>query len=145
MLSNGAAIATPIVAALALAVWIFMCFYADAHPVHKRADKELPYEVTGGAFEARDGGRQLMPVPERRPMPTEAEGGASAYVPTQREAPGATAATRAPADESSEEASPHLVPGSAIRLPPVRGLGCALGRPGRRITRASRRAVTAGL
>jgi hypothetical protein len=116
MLSNGAAIATPIVAALALAVWISMCFWADAHPVHKGTRKNLPYEVSGGAFEARDGGRQLMPVPERRPMPTGAEGGATASVPTQRQAPGATAATRASDTESSEEASPELVPGSAIRL-----------------------------
>lgn len=118
MVSNGAAIATPIVAGIALVIWIGLCFWADSHPVHKRADK-LPYEVSGGAFEARDGGRQLMPMPERPPMPTEEEIAAGAAippdVPAPRPAPG-VARAGASATAGREDQERDLTPGSKLRL-----------------------------
>jgi hypothetical protein len=116
MTSNGAAIATPIVVAIFLAIWIGALFYADIHPEHKRRSKLPQYEVTGGAFQARDGGRQLMPLPERPPIPTEAEKiAAGATIPAPRAATGAAHAATTPAEgENAEE--PHLVAGSKLRL-----------------------------
>jgi hypothetical protein len=57
-------IVMPIVIAFVLAFWISIVFYANAHPrkphpYHSRTD------VAGGTFEAVEGGRQLMPIPER--------------------------------------------------------------------------------
>jgi hypothetical protein len=115
MLSNGAAIATPIVVAIFLSVWIGALFYADSHPEHKRSSKLPQYEVTGGAFQARDGGRQLMPMPERPPLPTEAEIAAGATIPAPRAGAGAAHAATAPAESENAE-EPHLVAGSSLRL-----------------------------
>src|SRR5271165_4244423 len=57
-------IVMPIVFALVLAFWISVVFYANAHP-----RKPHPYrartDVAGGTFQAIEGGRQLMPIPER--------------------------------------------------------------------------------
>lgn len=86
MVSNGAAIATPIVVAIMLAAWITGIFWADKHPEHRRAGRRGRYEVSGGEFQARDGGRQLMPIPERPPIPTAAEIAAGATIPVPREA-----------------------------------------------------------
>ncbi|HEY2641178.1 MAG TPA: hypothetical protein VGI66_15020 [Streptosporangiaceae bacterium] len=57
-------IVMPIVIAFVLAFWISLVFYANAHPrkphpYHSRTD------VAGGTFQAVEGGRQLMPIPER--------------------------------------------------------------------------------
>ncbi|MGO8961201.1 MAG: hypothetical protein ACLQFR_28100 [Streptosporangiaceae bacterium] len=57
-------IVMPIVIAIVLATWIAAVFYANAHPrkphaYHARTD------VSGGTFQAVEGGRQLMPIPER--------------------------------------------------------------------------------
>jgi hypothetical protein len=113
MTSNGAAIATPIVVAIMLVVWIGGCFYADAHPRHKR--HKLPrYEVSGGVFQARDGGRQLMPLPGERPLVTEQELATGATIPAPRAATSAAhAATAAAQHDSADE--PHLVAGSTLR------------------------------
>ncbi|MHB1595076.1 MAG: hypothetical protein ACYCO9_10755 [Streptosporangiaceae bacterium] len=48
---------------IALAIWIGLVFYADSHP-HGEAGESSPHrEVMGGSFEAREGGRQVMPIP----------------------------------------------------------------------------------
>lgn len=72
-----AEIVVPIVAALAIAFWIFMVFRADAHPLYKHQYNRPPGEVSGGSFTAEDGGRQLMPRPDGR---------ASTQVPAARSA-----------------------------------------------------------
>ncbi len=49
--------------AAALAVWIVVVFRADRNPSRRAQDSTPHREVIGGAFEAREGGRQLMPDP----------------------------------------------------------------------------------
>jgi hypothetical protein len=114
MTSNGAAIATPIVVAILLAVWIGICFYADAHPRHQQR-KSPRYEVSGGVFQARDGGRQLMPLPGEPPLPTEDELAAGATIPAPRAATSAAHASTAAAQRDAAD-EPHLVAGSTLRL-----------------------------
>lgn len=57
-----AAIFTPIVVAILLAGWIIAVIYADKHPGWKYHGPPPRSDVAGGAFEATDGGRQLMPL-----------------------------------------------------------------------------------
>lgn len=52
----------PIVIAVALASWITLVFYAMSHPRWKHHGPPPRTEVAGGAFEATEGGRQLMPI-----------------------------------------------------------------------------------
>jgi hypothetical protein len=109
-----------IVVSIALAGWLTAVIRADTHPKWKHKADRPKYEVTGGAFEAVDGGRQLMPRFAGRPVPmTEEEEMARARdIPAQRTAPeqqapaGATAAGAAERDESGER---HLVAGSKLR------------------------------
>jgi hypothetical protein len=69
--SLSAIITIPIVVAIALFSWIFAVLWANRHPrwAHHVAQEVQPLqtEVRGGAFQAVEGGRQLMPIPERRP------------------------------------------------------------------------------
>ncbi len=65
--STTALIVMPIVVSLALFSWIAAVFYANSHPGPGRASDELRTEVRGGSFQAVEGGRQLMPIPEHRP------------------------------------------------------------------------------
>ena len=62
--SHLSVIVMPIVIAISLVTWISAVFYANAHP-----RKNHPYrsrtDVAGGTFQAVEGGRQLMPIPER--------------------------------------------------------------------------------
>jgi hypothetical protein len=60
-------IVLPIVIAVALTTWLSLLFYANAHPTRGRYSSNLPTEVRGGSFQAVEGGRQLMPIPEHRP------------------------------------------------------------------------------
>jgi hypothetical protein len=60
-------IVLPIVIAIALTTWLSLLFYANAHPGRGRHSADLPTEVRGGSFQAVEGGRQLMPIPEHRP------------------------------------------------------------------------------
>jgi hypothetical protein len=60
-------IVLPIVIALSLTTWLSLLFYANAHPSRGRYSADLPTEVRGGSFQAVEGGRQLMPIPEHRP------------------------------------------------------------------------------
>jgi hypothetical protein len=131
-----------IVVALVLFGWIGAVLWADAHPGWKHQSKLPKYEVTGGAFQALDGGRQLMPIPGERPAATEEEAARSGGVPGQRAAsdedlgragqvPGQRTAARQGAPASQEAAGgqgataasasgradePHLTAGGKLRL-----------------------------
>ncbi|HET9897027.1 MAG TPA: hypothetical protein VFQ44_19000 [Streptosporangiaceae bacterium] len=54
----------------AMAVWIWLVMRADKHP-HGYQDQTPPMrrDVLGGAFVARDGGRQVAPDPREPPEP----------------------------------------------------------------------------
>jgi hypothetical protein len=127
-----------IVVAVVLFGWVGAVLWANAHPGWKHQSKLPKYEVTGGAFQAVDGGRQLMPIPGERPAPTEEELARSGGVPGQRAATeedvarargvpgqraaaeqGATGATSTGGGSADE---PHLTVGSKLRLPfrPIR-------------------------
>jgi hypothetical protein len=139
-----------IVVAVALFGWLAAMLWADAHPGWKHQSKLPKYEVTGGAFQALDGGRQLMPIPGERPAATEEEAARSGGVPGQRAGSdenlaqsgripgqrtaarqGATAGQGATADQGATASSasgragePHLTGGSKLRLVsvhPIRG------------------------
>ena len=109
-----------IVVSIVLAGWLTAVVRADTHPKWKHHSDLPKHEVTGGAFQAVDGGRQLMPLPGERPVPvTEEEEMAWARdIPAQRTAAeqrapaGASAATAADRNEAGER---HLVPGSKLR------------------------------
>jgi hypothetical protein len=113
--ADWAAIFVPIVAGILLAVWLTAVLRADTHPDIKHHRKPPGYEVTGGAFNAHEGGRQLMPIPGQRPaagMP------GTAASPAGQEQPGAagsaaagsategSAAASAAADRRHEQSAP---------------------------------------
>jgi hypothetical protein len=120
----------PIVVAVALFSWLSAVLYANAHPRYKHQSKLPRYEVTGGAFEANDGGRQLMPIPGERPVadrPYYADSATSAQIPGQRTAPSYASSSAAgpgagqaaegkravPGQRRADE--PRLVAGSKLR------------------------------
>jgi hypothetical protein len=134
-----------IVIVIALFSWLAAVLRADTHPGWKHQSKLPKYEVTGGAFQAQEGGRQLMPIPGERPVPTEEELARSG-VPAQRAAaeeelarsrgipaqragakPGATATGGDRAEK------PHLAAGSKLRL--------AAAHPARQAARQNSRAA----
>jgi hypothetical protein len=88
-------IVLPIVIAVALTTWLSLLFYANAHPSRGRYSSDLPTEVRGGSFQAVEGGRQLMPIPEHRPA-----------VPGQRQA-AATDTYQASAASTATAAAEH--------------------------------------
>jgi hypothetical protein len=104
----------PIVVVVALFSWLGAVLSANAHPRYKHHSTLPRYEVTGGAFEANDGGRQLMPIPGERPVadrPGSAAAEASAQVPAQRTA-SSTASTVPPSSEAGPTATGQpVVPG----------------------------------
>jgi hypothetical protein len=104
MTGNGLTdIVLPIVIAICLVTWLSMVFWANAHPHRGRYSTDLRSEVRGGSFQAMEGGRQLMPIPEHRPaVPGQRAAAASE---TYRVPGGATATATATADydESAEE------------------------------------------
>jgi hypothetical protein len=98
-------IVLPIVIALSLATWLSLLFYANAHPHRGRYSSDLPTEVRGGSFQAVEGGRQLMPIPEHRPaVPGQRQAAAEEgyRVPTGSSA----AAEQEPASEDQVETLP---------------------------------------
>jgi hypothetical protein len=101
--STAAVIVLPIVIAVCLVTWLSLVFWANAHPTRGRHSTDLRTEVRGGSFQAIEGGRQLMPIPEHRPaVPGQRAAAASETyrVPTG----GATAtATAAEADDRLAE------------------------------------------
>jgi len=116
--------AIPIVVAIALFGWLAAVLWADLHPRWKHHSNLPKYEVTGGAFQAVDGGRQLMPRYGGRPVPTtEAEQAlAAGDIPAQRTAAEqqpagarASAGAGASAATAADSAERHLVAGSKLR------------------------------
>ncbi len=88
--------------AAAMAVWIWLVLRADKHPHGYSSGETRPLrrEVLGGAFVARDGGRQVVPdrrePPESGPLPSE---------------PAATVPARADVREGPEPEPDPTVPG----------------------------------
>jgi hypothetical protein len=119
--SLAAIITIPIVVAIALFSWIFAVLWANRHPRwahHEAQGQQLQTEVRGGAFQAVEGGRQLMPIPERRPagvpgprsaVATESYHPSGAHSSTGQPAAGQHAgqsgAAEAPAETAPEPAS----------------------------------------
>jgi hypothetical protein len=96
--------------------WLTAVLRADTHPQWKHHSDLPKYEVTGGAFKAVDGGRQLMPHHGARSVSEQAGLAQSAGVP----APRAGAEHEAPAGVSTEQADErHLAAGSKLRLAEV--------------------------
>src|SRR5258708_35561356 len=96
---------------VAMAAWLLLVFNADRHPGRTPQSSAPQREVIGGEFEAREGGRQLMPHPAQPfPAPDFARDPASAgyEVPGQR-----IPAEAAPEEQSAPETSPGRG-GSAI-------------------------------
>ncbi|MBO0834785.1 MAG: hypothetical protein J2P28_04595 [Actinobacteria bacterium] len=113
--STTAVIVMPIVIALSLVTWLSGVFYANAHPTRGRYSTDLRTEVRGGSFQAIEGGRQLMPIPEHRPavpQPRQAAG-ESYQVPTGPRADASVAAGPEPASEDQVETRPLAGPPSA--------------------------------
>src|SRR5215469_4576418 len=105
-----AQIVIPIVVFIALFSWLTAVLYAADHPKIKHHSNLPKYEVTGGAFEARDGGRQLMPMPGQAPLPPGA-------VPSPR--------TEAAGQEQAQQQEQHAAAGSDRRLADQWfGIGC---------------------
>jgi hypothetical protein len=87
----------PIVIAVCLVTWLSLVFWANAHPTRGRYRTDLRTEVRGGSFQALEGGRQLMPIPEHRPaVPGQR---AAAESETYRVPAGATATATATTDD----------------------------------------------
>ena len=110
-------IVLPIVIAVALATWLSLLFYANAHPSRGRHSVNLPTEVRGGEFMAVEGGRQLMPIPEHRPAvpgQRQAAAGEAYRVPAESSA-GATATAREHGAASEDEVKTRPLAGH----PPV--------------------------
>jgi len=105
--SGTADIVLPIVIAVCLGTWLSLVFYANAHPSRGRYSTDLRTEVNGGSFQALEGGRQLMPIPEHRPaVPGQRPAAASETY--RAPAGGATAtATATDADLRSAEEDTH--------------------------------------
>ena len=61
----------------AMALWITLVFRAGRVTPHRPQESEPHREVIGGAFEARQGGRQVMPDPEAPVVPPQANRRAS--------------------------------------------------------------------
>jgi hypothetical protein len=59
--------------AAAMALWITLVFRAGREAPHRPQESEPRREVIGGAFEARQGGRQVMPDPEAPVVPPQAD------------------------------------------------------------------------
>lgn len=76
--STAAIITIPIVTTLALFTWLAMVLYASSHPGWRHHQQPPKTEVAGGSFRAVEGGRQVMPIPERDPVSVPAQRAAAA-------------------------------------------------------------------
>ncbi len=108
--SHAAQIVIPIVVAIVLFSWVGAVLWANAHPQYRSRNRPPRTEVAGGAFQAVGGGRQLMPIPERRP---------AGWEPAPRA--GATAVAQVPRARAGDE---HVEAGSAQ---PLAGAGAGGG------------------
>ncbi|HXW43206.1 MAG TPA: hypothetical protein VEL03_00355 [Streptosporangiaceae bacterium] len=119
-----AAVVIPIVTVVVLFIWVGAVLYADAHPRYKHQSSLPRTEVAGGAFQALDGGRQLMPIlgssntfPDGR-LVQPGDIPAQRTAMTQHERAAATSQSQqqeATAGEPAEQER-HLVPGTRLRL-----------------------------
>ncbi|HEX2319836.1 MAG TPA: hypothetical protein VHJ18_12710 [Streptosporangiaceae bacterium] len=66
--------------AAALALWITLVFRAGREIPRRPQESEPHREVVGGAFEAREGGRQVMPDPGMPLVPEQADRRAREHV-----------------------------------------------------------------
>jgi hypothetical protein len=118
----------PIVIAVALFSWIFVVLWANRNPTWKHQSQLPRNEVTGGAFEAVDGGRQLMPRYGGTPLTDEERDALFAQsrgIPAQRrpmteqEASSGRGSSSGPGPEASVPAQSagehHLVEGTRLR------------------------------
>lgn len=103
-------IVLPIIIAVALTTWLCLVFYANAHPHRGRYSSDLPTEVRGGSFQAVEGGRQLMPIPEHRP----------AAVPGQRQ-PAASETYQVPAGSATARAEHEGATEDEVETRPMAG------------------------
>jgi len=119
-----AAVVIPIVTVVVLFIWVGAVLYADAHPRYKHQSSLPRTEVAGGAFQALDGGRQLMPIlgssntfPDGR-LVQPGDIPAQRTAMTQHERAAATSQSQqqeATVGEPAEQER-HLVPGTRLRL-----------------------------
>jgi len=122
--SVAAAWAIPIVAFLALFAWIGCVLWADAHPRYKHQSTLPRTEVAGGAFQALDGGRQLMPIPGDSNAWPDGRLVQPGEIPEQRTSMSEEELRAATGQQREQEATacettgrePHLIPGSKLRL-----------------------------
>jgi hypothetical protein len=114
--STAAVIVIPIVVAIVLFGWVAAVLRADSHPQYRHHEKLPKYEVTGGAFQSVDGGRQLMPIPGERPIADRPADEGSHRIPAQRSASSATAEESRSAAEGGAAAEPETVGGTKLRL-----------------------------
>jgi hypothetical protein len=114
--STAAVIVIPIVVAIVLFGWVAAVLRADSHPQYRHHEKLPKYEVTGGAFQSVDGGRQLMPIPGERPIADRPAGEGSHRVPAQRSASSTTAGESRSAAEGGASAQEEAVGGTRLRL-----------------------------
>lgn len=83
--------------ALAVTTWIGLVFWANRHPGGKAQESWPHRDVMGGAFSARQGGRQVTPDPRLPPEAeprAEAEAGAQAEAEAERKVPAGPPAPR---------------------------------------------------
>lgn len=91
---------------LAMATWLLLVFNADRRQGPGKTQDSSPHrEVIGGEFEAREGGRQLMPHPAQpsEPPHVPAQPGAGSELPRQRmPAAAERSSAEVPAQETAE-------------------------------------------
>jgi hypothetical protein len=92
--------------ALAVTLWIGLVFYANRHPGGKAQESWPHRDVMGGSFEARQGGRQVMPDPTSPAEPEPEASVPAPRTPPQPTPPQPTPATQAPAPRESPESEP---------------------------------------
>ena len=102
----------PIIGLLALFGWLAAVLYANSHPGWKHHGNLPKNEVAGGAFQALDGGRQLMPRFGGRPAPAAGDSGQAPGIPAQRTAAEQEAAAT-PGHAAADDRP--LVAGSKLR------------------------------
>ncbi len=105
----------PIVIAVCLVTWLSMVFWANAHPGRGRYSTGLRTEVRGGSFQAVEGGRQLMPIPEHRPAVPGQRSAAESE--SYRVPAGATATATATAAADDDRSAEEDTTPMATRLP----------------------------
>lgn len=102
--STAAIITIPIVTALGLFTWLAMVLYASSHPHWRHHQQPPKTEVAGGSFRAVEGGRQVMPIPERDPAGVPAQRAAAAEESYDTASARAADATAAHGPEPAESA-----------------------------------------